>query len=89
MEEGWTDYLRKMLAIFDAAEKEGGRLTDDQLNDLENLLDAALGAVQFVEAQREAAYEEAGGADAKGDVAAASKVVTPESADEFIYKLKV
>lgn len=60
VEQNWVQYLKEMTRIFEEAGEEA-KLTDKQLDKLENLLGAALSVVEFIKSQREEAYQAAQG----------------------------
>lgn len=65
-EQNWIQFVRDMLRIFEERGEEA-KLTDEDLEKLENLTEALLSVFQFMRSEREQAYEEAGGVDTKGD----------------------
>ena len=57
-ETDWTSYIKKCLEIFAAVENQK-HITDDQLVELLELLNAAISAIEYQQAAREHAYTEA------------------------------
>lgn len=74
---------------FTAQKAKDGDITIAECDQIIGELEDIKAAVETYKAKLEAAYEDAGGADSKNDTDRARKVATPESAAEYVDKLKV